>query len=237
MRTLVVSPHPDDETLGAGGTIAALTSQGVEVTVLTVASHAPPIYPPEAQATTRAEAEHAHRILGVADSEFLDLPAVLLAETPVVELNAAVQRTVDRVQPQLVLVPFPDRHVDHRRVFDAALVACRPVRSGLGIQLVAAYETLSETHWNAAGAEPQFAAQWTVDITGTLERKLLAYACYESQVSAFPGPRSPEAVTALATFRGSQAGMAHGESFQIIRATFPPSALMSGSIPESSHRD
>lgn len=45
---LVVAPHPDDEILGAGGTIAKYAADGREVTVLTVSGHLPPIYPPEA---------------------------------------------------------------------------------------------------------------------------------------------------------------------------------------------
>ena len=44
-RVLVVAPHPDDESLGVGGTISKLVSQGHEVNVLIVSGHLPPIYP------------------------------------------------------------------------------------------------------------------------------------------------------------------------------------------------
>jgi len=43
-RILVVAPHPDDETLGAGGTIAKFVAQGHRVDVLVVAGHLPPLY-------------------------------------------------------------------------------------------------------------------------------------------------------------------------------------------------
>jgi LmbE family N-acetylglucosaminyl deacetylase len=231
VNVLVVAPHPDDECLGVGGTIALLADQGASVTVLTVAAHLPPLYPEQVHERTLREAAGAHELLGVADSVFLDHPAVLLADAPAFEVNSAVQRVVDAVAPELVFMPFPDRHVDHRRVFEACMVATRPVRGGRGIAAVAMYETLSETFWNAPGAEPQFCPNWTVDITSTVDRKITAYRRYESQVSPFPGPRSAEAVHALALFRGSQAGVAYGEAFQLVRATFSPHLVRAGVRP------
>jgi LmbE family N-acetylglucosaminyl deacetylase len=83
--------------------------------------------------------------------------------------------------------------------------------------LLAAYETLSETHWNAPQIEPNFVPNLIVDVTAQIERKIRALKCYESQTQAFPGARSVEAVDALAKLRGTQAGFAFGEGFQIIR--------------------
>jgi len=58
-RLTVIAPHPDDETLGAGGSIARFAAQGVEVSVLVVSGHLPPLYPQEAFDVTRREAEAA----------------------------------------------------------------------------------------------------------------------------------------------------------------------------------
>ena len=41
-RILVISPHPDDETLGLGGSISKMINQGHEVYILTVSGHLPP---------------------------------------------------------------------------------------------------------------------------------------------------------------------------------------------------
>jgi LmbE family N-acetylglucosaminyl deacetylase len=116
-----------------------------------------------------------------------------------------------------VLCPFPDRHIDHRLVFDSVMVASRPVGAGRGIELLAAYETLSETHWNAPHIEPAFIPNWIVDITAQMEQKTSALACYASQIQPFPAARSVGAADALARFRGTQAGFAHGEGFHVIR--------------------
>jgi N-acetylglucosamine malate deacetylase 1 len=215
-RVLVVAPHPDDETLGAGGTIAKYAAAGDAVTVLTVAGHLPPLYEESVYSTTLCEAKEAHRMLGVSESIFLDIPATTLGLLRTHELNGRIETVFQKVQPHVVLLAYPDRHVDHRIIFDSTLVAARPVR-GSQITMLAAYETLSETHWNAPHIEPTFTPNWVVDISAHVETKLEALACYKSQIGEFPGPRSLEAAKALATFRGTQAGFAAGEGFHVIR--------------------
>lgn len=216
-RILVVAPHPDDETLGAGGTIAKFSEQGHEVSVLVVSGHLPPVYSRDDYEITVSEANKAFSILRVAESRFLEIPATLVGEQPVSALNGKVAGVIREIEPHIVLCPFPDRHIDHRVVFESVMVATRPVGAGRGIELLAAYETLSETHWNAPHIEPNFVPNWVVDITAQMDRKIDALTCYESQIPAFPGARSVEAVKALAIFRGTQAGFSFGEAFQIIR--------------------
>lgn len=224
-RMLVVAPHPDDETLGVGGIIAGFAAAGGEVTVLTVAAHMPPLYPESVHKRTIAEARRAHAILGVKNSVFLDIPAVFVHEQPHHELNGRIQEVVDDTTPGILLMPYPDRHVDHRAIFESVMVCARPVGAGSGIEVLAAYETLSETHWNAPHIEPNFTPNWVVDIGDHMDKKLEALACYESQIPAFPGPRCIEAARALAMFRGTQHGFAYGEALQIVRMTAPPQAL------------
>ena len=216
-RILVIAPHPDDETLGAGGTIAKFSEQGQEVTVLVVSGHLPPLYSRESYEITVQEAKRAFAMLGVAESRFLEIPATMIGDQPVHVVNGKIGDVIKEVAPQIVLCPFPDRHIDHRVVFESVMVAARPVAAGRSIELLAAYEALSETHWNAPHIEPNFVPNWVVDITGQMSRKLGAVSCYESQIPAFPGARSIEAVNALATFRGTQAGFAFGEGFHVIR--------------------
>jgi N-acetylglucosamine malate deacetylase 1 len=216
-RVLVVSPHPDDETLGVGGTIAKYSAQGAEVFVLIVSGHLPPLYRREDYDKTVIEAHVAFELLGVAKSEFLEIPATMIGDQPLHKLNGRISKRFNDFNPHIVFCPYPDRHVDHRLVFDSVMVATRPVGVGRDIEIVAAYETLSETHWNAPHIEPNFTPNWVVDITEQIEKKLEAVKCYESQVSDFPAPRSIEAVEALAKFRGTQAGFGYGEGFHIVR--------------------
>jgi N-acetylglucosamine malate deacetylase 1 len=216
-KILIIAPHPDDETIGLGGTIAKLSNQGHLVHVLIVSGHLPPIYNIKDYEKTVLEAKNAFKILGVSNFNFLKIPATMIGEIPISELNSKISKVVNEVQPNIVFCPFPDRHIDHRIVFDSVMVATRPVGDGKNINIVAAYETLSETHWNAPHIEPNFTPNWVIDISEFIDLKLKALKCYESQISEFPGPRSLEAARALAKFRGTQSGFGYGEGLHIIR--------------------
>lgn len=211
----IIAPHPDDETLAMGGTISRLISHGIGVSILIVSGHLPPIYPSEAFDVTLCEAKKAFSIMGVSDYEFLRIPATFVASTPTHQLNQKVHDFIRQRSPELVFVPFPDRHIDHRVIFDSSLVACRPT-SDDAPRIVLAYETLSETHWNAPGIEPAFVPDFFIDVSTTIDTKIKALKCYASQVDAVPS-RSPLACKALAKFRGSQNGFDYAEAFKTVR--------------------
>lgn len=214
-KLVVIAPHPDDETLGCGGTIARFAASGTEVSVLVVAGHLPPLYDEAAFETTHREALAAFKIMGVAQSAFLRIPATMVRDVPVAELNGKINGFIREIGPDMVLLPFPDRHIDHRVIFDACIVACRPVHAAAP-KAVLAYETLSETHWNVPGIEPVFAPEFFVDTTDYMAKKNAALACYASQINHAPS-RSVEACTALAKFRGSQNGCGYAEAFKVVR--------------------
>ncbi len=216
-RVLIIAPHPDDESLGLGGTISKFIKKGHEVHILIVSGHLPPIYKRKDYEITVAEANAAFDVLGVQSSTFLEIPATQISDLPVHELNKKFTDVIDDFKPQMVFCPYPDRHVDHRIVFESTMVATRPVGSGKCIEILGAYETLSETHWNAPHIEPNFTPNWVIDISEFIDDKIKALECYKSQISDFPGPRSIEAAKALAHFRGTQAGFAYGEGIHIIR--------------------
>jgi LmbE family N-acetylglucosaminyl deacetylase len=184
--------------------------------VLIVSGHLPPLYPPDVFETTQREADAALKTLGASRWEFLKIPATKVHEVPVAELNGRIARFVREASAEVVLLPFPDRHIDHRVIFDASMVACRPVHPNAP-RLVLAYETLSETHWNAPGIEPAFVPEFYVDTGAHMDRKQTALNCYASQISNAPS-RSVEACMALARFRGSQNGCRYAEAFKVIRA-------------------
>jgi LmbE family N-acetylglucosaminyl deacetylase len=214
---LVVAPHPDDEVLGPGGTIARHADEGREVYVVIVTHADPSIFPDYSLEEGRGEAVRADEILGVRKTLFLEgFPAALLDTLPQSSINAAIQDVVDQVEPEVLLVPFPgDLHVDHRKVAEAAMVAARPGRTHL-VREVWAYETVSETHWSW-GLGPPFQANAYVDISRFLETKLEAAAEFRSQLRSFPHERSVEALRALATARGTAVSAFAAEAFHLLR--------------------
>lgn len=213
MTVLVFAPHNDDEVLGVGGTMAKLAAAGHEVVVCEVTSGT------DAALVQRIkdEALCAHRILGVARTIFLDLPVVGLRETPLAKLNGAVRDAVQETKPQLVFLPHKgDMHSDHAEVTKSAMVALRPVENPQ-LKAVYAYETLSETEWNTPTVDNAFLPNVYCDISLTLEQKLDAMRCYQTQIKEFPNPRSIEAMEALARLRGSTICVPAAESFMLMR--------------------
>jgi N-acetylglucosamine malate deacetylase 1 len=228
MRVLVVAPHADDESLGAGGTIARHAREGDEVTVAVMTGPGGgrhPVLPNEVWDTVRGEAEQAAAVLGVKDLVFRELPAVLVPDLPVWEVNSVAAEVLEHAAPQILYVPFPlDLHRDHREIFYAFSVAWRPTTElGRGIRSIYAYETVSETHWNPAYLEASFTPNTYVDISGDLDVKLDALRCYRSQMLPFPHPRSLAAIEHQARWRGAQAGMEAAEAFVTIRSLLPAS--------------
>jgi LmbE family N-acetylglucosaminyl deacetylase len=216
-KTLVIAPHPDDEVLGCGGTMARLADAGQDVHVAVVTRGQQPAFPIELVEQVRGELAKAHAVLGVKQCHFLDLPAAALDTLPGAELNKAVGQIVDDVSPDTLFVPFiGDVHRDHQLVFMASLVAARP-RSRNVPRRIYAYETLSETNWFAPGVTETFTPNVFFDIGAYLERKLEAFERFESQVKPFPDERSPKTIEALATVRGSSVYLNSAEGFMLIR--------------------
>lgn len=221
-KVLCLAPHADDETLGAGGTLARHVREGDHVTVAILTGHGEgkhPLWDQSVWETVRGEAREAMSVLGVQELLFRELPAAMLPDLPVHVINTTVWNVVDEVQPEILYVPFSfDLHNDHRLVAEAASVAWRTSsRTGQGIKQVLMYETQSETHWNAHTIEPGFLPNWYVDVTNTLETKIEALRLYRSQIRDFPDARSIEAVDALARWRGSLQGMRAAEAFVLVR--------------------
>lgn len=215
-RALVVAPHPDDEVLGCGGTIARLTEAGSEVHVVIVTRGTSPPFGAAMVEQGRQEAREAHQLLKVAATHFLDFPAAALDRVPHAELNSALAQIVDQHAPDTLLVPFVgDIHLDHQLVFQSVMIAVRP--RARRVPAVYAYETLSETNWSAPYLTPSFLPNVYVDISDVLERKLQAMACFTSQLRAFPNERSLEALRALALHRGATVFRDAAEAFVLVR--------------------
>ena len=216
-RALVIAPHPDDEVLGCGGTIARLAASGREVHVGIATEGRPPLYSSETVARVRGEAEAAHRLLGVASTRFLTLPAAGLDAIPQTDINQALHQLIAEVAPDTLFLPFAgDIHVDHQLIFASAMVAVRPLGRDFPRRIFA-FETLSETNWGAPGVKPRFDPNLFIGIEETLDRKLEAFRLYASQMKPFPHERSIDAISALARLRGATVHLRAAEAFVTVR--------------------
>ena len=217
MKVLVFAPHPDDEILGVGGTIKKRSNSGDEVYVCVVTKALDTMFPKELIEQGREECKQADAKLGVKETIFLDLPAVMLETVPRHEFNTKVSEVVQRIRPDEVYIPHRgDMQLDHQMVVDAVMVAVRP-RGKYYPKRVYAYETLSETGWNIPNIVNEFIPTVYEDISETLEAKVEAMNIFQSQLAPFPAARSIGAIEALARYRGATVSVDAAEAFSLIR--------------------
>lgn len=217
MRVLVIAPHPDDEIIGVGGTIAKRVNMGNEVYVCVVTKGQEPMFKKEFIEQGRKECREADVKLGIKETVFLDFPAVMLETVPRHELNGKIAELVHEINPDEVYIPHRgDMQIDHQIVADAAMVAVRPKGKNYP-KRVYAYETLSETGWNIPNTVNEFIPIVYEDITDTIEKKLEAMNVFQSQLASFPAARSIGAIEALAKYRGATVNVKAAEAFSLIR--------------------
>ena len=217
MKVLVIAPHPDDEIIGIGGTIAKRVKENNEVYVCIVNKGSSKLFSEELINETRKECREANKKLGVKKIFFLDFPAVMLETIPRYEFNGKINEVIQEIKPDEIYIPHRgDMQIDHQMVADATMVAVRP-RGDEYPRRVYAYETLSETGWNIPNSVNEFIPTVYEDITEYLQMKLDAMRIYKSQLKIFPEARSIEAIEALAKYRGAVVNLMAAEAFELIR--------------------
>lgn len=217
MRVLVVAPHPDDEIIGVGGTIAKRTKAGDEVFVCIVTKGQELMFKKDFIEQGRRECRKADAMLGVKKTIFLDFPAVMLETVPRYELNRKISEIIQKIRPDEIYIPHRgDMQLDHQMVVDASMVALRPKYKHV-VKRIYAYETLSETGWNIPNATNEFIPTVYENITDTYLEKLNAINVFQSQLNDFPAARSIGAIEALAKYRGSIVNVNAAEAFSLIR--------------------
>lgn len=222
-RVLVVVAHPDDAEFGAGGTVAHLVREGARVAYVVVTNgnkgSGDRTMTPERLARVReSEQRQAARVLGVDTVEFLGYEDGELEDTR--QLRLDLTREIRRWRPDLVITQNPHRtynlyasHRDHRITAGAVLDCVYPLaRDHLAFpELLPAYEPHR--------VREVLLMQWehphlVVDITATMDLKLKALACHQSQFRDFAEVEARVRERAAAV--GQQHGYPYAEAFDRI---------------------
>lgn len=215
-RVLIVAPHPDDETLGCGGTILRLAKEGAQIAWLLVTAVSEQAgYESKDVRQREDEISRVSELFGFKRVFRPRLPTTRLDTMPMADLVKVFYVVFKEFQPEQVYLPSPlDVHTDHRMVFNAG-VACSKWFRHPSVRRVLSYETLSETEFSLE-THNWFRPNCFVDISEFLERKLEVMSVYQSEIRPYPFPRSLESIRALATLRGATAGFNAAEAFQLL---------------------
>jgi N-acetylglucosamine malate deacetylase 1 len=215
---LILAAHPDDEVLGCGGTIAKLAEEGA---IIHVAFLADGVYSRSGEQTIQQEelrirriaAQEACDILGVKSLSFGDFPDNRMDTVALLDITKAVESLIAEHQPDIVFTHHAgDLNIDHRRMHEAVVTACRP-QHGHPVKTLLSFEVSSSTEWQLTGSAPPFTPNWFVDISTTLNRKLAALEAYSAELRDWPHPRSRQGVEHLAHWRGATVGVDAAEAF------------------------
>ena len=213
-KVLILAVHPDDETLGCGGTLLKHKKNGDEIHWLICTS----INKSHSYYQTREkEIKIVVDMYGFNSVHNLRLKTMQVDEYSMSYLVGKISKVINEVQPNIVYLPFKgDVHSDHKKVFESSYSCTKSFRYSF-IKKIYMIETLSETEFSPSTKEDKFIPNVFVDISEYMDKKLEIIKIFDSEIEEHPFPRSLRNIKALATFRGATAGCEYAESFVLLK--------------------
>ena len=219
MNYLFVVAHPDDEVLGAGATIHKLVKQGHKVAVAIMVGKA--AARANLSATLSDDEAKAMAILGVEKTYHADFPNIKMNTTPHLDLVKFIESCIMDWHAEAIITHHPaDVNIDHAETSKAVNAACRLFQRTSGVPRLKELlymEVPSSTEWSLNSGENMFVPNTWVEVCKDgVDKKIEALDAYSGVMRPYPHPRSVEALTGLAAYRGAQAGVNYAEAFQCV---------------------
>ncbi len=217
-KVLAIAVHPDDETLGCGGTLLKHKSNGDEIHwLIATAIKESEGFQKETIQQREQEIDKVEALYEFDSVHKMGLSTMRVDEYSMTELVTGISEVMSTVQPNIIYLPFKgDVHSDHRHIFNAAYSCTKSFRYSF-INRIYMIETLSETEFAPSTKEDSFIPNVFVDITEFLDKKLEIMRVFNSELGEHPFPRSERNLKALATLRGATAGCEYSESFMLLK--------------------
>lgn len=218
-RVLVISVHPDDETLGCGGTIIKHKIAGDSINWMIISgptTNHPYGFSEELILQRKQEINKVSKLYEFESIVEFGFPTQLLHEIDFRDLVNAIDKEIMSLEPEIIyLINRSDVHSDHKIAFNAIYACTKNFRKPF-IERVLMYETLSETEFSPPLSETAFLPNVFVDITDYMDKKIEAMKVYDSELMADNLPRSISAIKSLGGFRGSRIGVKYAEAFMLL---------------------
>ena len=221
VKYLLVVAHPDDEVLGAGATIHKLTSEGHEVDVCIMCAEAKArAFRPEDK-ELESDLYESSKMLGVGKIYEGDFPNIEMNTVPHLHLVQFIESAIAESEPDVVITHHPsDTNNDHLHTSLACQAAIRLFQRRDTVKPLSELwymEVLSSTEWAVNSAMNKFTPNLYVEVKKEgVDSKLKALAAYRGVMRPYPHPRSDEAITGLAAYRGAQSGCNYAEAFECV---------------------
>ena len=224
MNVLVIGAHPDDEAIGAGGSIAKHIENGDNVYIVLFSVGHTPIQP-----KLKQQAYDMLKVFGIKKNNlfWLNCKSGNFDLEDKIKVNSKLTEIVTKTKPTVVYTHFyADTHLDHIFVFNSTMVACRPthIARGIkdkpiwaGVQKILCYEIPSSTNWSGKLSQPFNPTEFNIITKKHLKKKSDAYACYKDEVRPGNHPRSIDSIKSLAEYRGNSVGAEFAEAHVLIR--------------------
>lgn len=213
-NVLIIAVHPDDETLGCGGTMLKHKANGDSIHWLICTQTTPSN---DFYKTRRKEIEQVSKMYTFDSVHHLGLKTMQVDEYTMSELISKISKIISDIQPNIIYLPFKgDVHSDHRKIFEASYSCTKSFRYPY-IKKIYMMETLSETEFAPGTKEDSFIPNVFVDISDFMERKIEIMKIFASEIAEHPFPRSERNIRALGTLRGATAGCEYAESFVLLK--------------------
>ncbi len=213
-KVLIIAVHPDDETLGCGGTLLKYKANGDEIhwLICTETDIKSDFYNLREQ-----EIEKVKNLYDFDTVTHLRLKTMQVDEYSMSELIGKISKVINDIQPNTIYLPFKgDVHSDHRKIFEASYSCTKSFRYPF-IKNIYMIETLSETEFAPSTKEDSFIPNVFVDISKYMDKKLDIIKVFESEIAEHPFPRSERNIKALGTLRGATCGCEYAESFVLLK--------------------
>jgi len=211
MKVLILSAHPDDETLGPGATIAKLAKSGAYIKLLTFTDGE------SARGRTvknrNDRLENVCNKLGITEYTYANYPDNRLDIISLLDKCKYIEENVN-FEPDLIFTHHPNcLNIDHQIVYQATITVFRPQTKKH--QTILAYSIPSSTNYNPRN---NFNGNVYYDVSDTFNIKIdCLKENYDSEMRPWPHSRSYQNIENIMKVTGAEIGVSYAEKFELIR--------------------
>lgn len=222
-RWLIISPHADDAELGLGGSIARAIEAGIEVHIAVVVLKGETHLRGKHYVSASQHHQELDAAMETAGAKYSVLNYVKegerfdLASSDQSSCISQLDRLIDEIQPELIMMPVPSFHQEHQWVYGCCVAATRPTKPDNPLRLIAAYE-YPPAGWGNSSSWDNSRGAIYINISRHLSAKIAMLEQHKSQMSVADNALiSVDGVKRLASFRGLEAGYDYAELVYLMR--------------------